>query len=245
MSTPELEQRLRAAAAHYSFPSTPELARAARARLPERRPRSRADRGGWRRRAGGRCRGDSRRVAGCAERAARPARPRPGRAHRAARVAARRPVHGDALLRRRGRARRGRAPPGRPLPLPRAFGEPDAVYPLVDLPGDMVTAVYGGDDEARELVFSQWKTSGRDQFYKVLTFNSAAEPAEVAGAPALWIHGADHGVWYAAPDGTEEIYDMEGYLAGNTLVWRVGDLLYRLEADVTRERALELAASLR
>ena len=37
----ELEQRLEAAAPYYEFPATPDLAGAARARLPESRPRSR------------------------------------------------------------------------------------------------------------------------------------------------------------------------------------------------------------
>lgn len=37
----ELERRLEAAAPFYSFPATPDLARAARARLPEHRRRSR------------------------------------------------------------------------------------------------------------------------------------------------------------------------------------------------------------
>src|SRR6187431_2966374 len=37
----ELEHRLEAAAPYYEFPATPDLAGAARARLPERRPRSR------------------------------------------------------------------------------------------------------------------------------------------------------------------------------------------------------------
>jgi hypothetical protein len=246
MSTPELEQRLRAAARHYSFPPTPELARAARARLPERRPRSRAriavavavvlaalaavtlaaSPG-----ARSALRDLFDRVPGVhiEQRESLPAVPYTETPYYGVEVGL------DEAERRFGR----------PLLLPRGFGDPDAVYSLVDLPGDMITAVYGGDDERAELVFSQWKTSGRDQFYKVLTFNSAAEPAEVAGAPGLWIHGADHGVWYAPPDDDARIYRMEGYLAGNVLVWRVGDLLYRLEADVTRERALELAGSLR
>ena len=34
-------------------------------------------------------------------------------------------------------------------------------------------------------------------------------------------------------------------LAGPTLVWRRGDLTLRLEADVTKSRALEIARSVR
>ena len=62
------------------------------------------------------------------------------------------------------------------------------------------------------------------------------------GAPGVWMHGGDHIVFYLAPG--ERNPDLalhhrsEGVLAGNVLAWRKGGLLYRLEAQVSKQRAL-------
>ena len=40
------------------------------------------------------------------------------------------------------------------------------------------------------------------------------------------------------------IADEPTYLAGNSLLWNRGDLLLRLEGDVSRDKALELARSI-
>jgi hypothetical protein len=136
---------------------------------------------------------------------------------------------------------------GRPLRFPAGLGEPDLVYWLQSQPGDMITAVFGGDDRSAELVFSQWKTGGPDLFYKVIAGNTEAESIRVGSSLGLWIHGADHAVWYYPPGVTapnEDHYLAPGHLAGNVLAWRVGDVVFRLEADVTKQRALELARSL-
>jgi hypothetical protein len=137
---------------------------------------------------------------------------------------------------------------GRPLRLPRRVGEPQHVYWLQYPPGDMITAIYGGDDRRAELVFSQWKTGGPDLFYKALLGNTEAEAVQVDGAPGLWIHGGEHLVWFLSPDERDPNvaihYSTRGWLAGNVLAWRVGDVVYRLEADVPLDRALEVARTL-
>ncbi len=137
---------------------------------------------------------------------------------------------------------------GRPLRFPARLGDPDRVYVRADQPGEMITAIFGGDERRARLVFSQWKTGGPTLFYKVLGGNSEAEFTSVGSNLGVWIHGYDHGVWYFAPGSAggphEEHWRAEGYLAGNVLAWRSGDVVYRLEADVTKQRALELARSL-
>jgi hypothetical protein len=136
---------------------------------------------------------------------------------------------------------------GRPLRLPKGVGDPDHVYWLQYPPGDMITAEYGAENGGAKLVFSQWKTGGPDLFYKTLSFNTTAEPAVVDGNPGLWISGGDHAVFYLAPEDTgtgANHWSQRGYLAGNVLAWRDGDVIYRLEADVPKEKALELAESL-
>ena len=136
---------------------------------------------------------------------------------------------------------------GRPLRLPKGVGDPNHVYWLQYPPGDMITAEYGAENGGAKLVFSQWKTGGPDLFYKTLSFNTTAEPAVVDGNPGLWISGGDHAVFYLAPEDTgtgANHWSQRGYLAGNVLAWRDGDVIYRLEADVPKEKAIEIAESL-
>jgi hypothetical protein len=245
----ELEQRLEAAAPFYSFPPTPDLARAARTRLPERRRRSRA----------------------------RPALAfalvlalvagavlalSPGARSGVADLLDR--IPGIHLERRLSLpVTRFNDPPyygteidfeqarerfGLPLRFPEGLGEPDRVYVRADQPGEMITAIFGGDERRAELVFSQWKTGGPPLFHKVLGGNSEAEFTSVGSNLGVWIHGSDHGVWYLAPGSAggphEQHWRAEGYLAGNVLAWRIGDVVFRLEADVEKQRALQLALSL-
>ncbi len=55
--------------------------------------------------------------------------------------------------------------------------------------------------------------------------------------------GAPHTFSYFAPDGD---YMQETIrLAGNTLLWQDGDLTLRLESSLDRNRAVEIAKSMR
>lgn len=63
----------------------------------------------------------------------------------------------------------------------------------------------------------------------------------VNGSPGLFVDGADHFVMFRDQHGT--ISDERTYLAGTVLLWNRGPLLLRLEGDLTREEALELARS--
>ena len=246
----ELEQRLEAAAPYYPFPATPDLVGAARARLPESpRPRPR------RARAALAFAVVLALVAGAVLALSPGARSGivdlldriPGiDIERRVSLPLTRfndpPYYGMAIDLEEARARFGR-----PLRFPARLGEPDRVYVRDDQPGDMVTAIFGGDERRARLVFSQWKTGGPTLFHKLLGANSEAEFISIGSNLGVWIHGDDHGVWYYAPGSTGGLHDewrAEGYLAGNVLAWRSGDIVYRLEADVTKRRALELARSL-
>ena len=99
------------------------------------------------------------------------------------------------------------------------------------------TAVYGSG-----LVLTEW-TGGPVLFDKLLTYEGRTEYVDVGGAPGIWIEGAEHAVFYLGLSGNEQ--RIGGRLAGNVLVWQRNTRTYRLEADVSRDRALELAASLK
>lgn len=126
--------------------------------------------------------------------------------------------------------------------LPGALGDPDRVLLDRDRSGEsIVTAVWGASDGAR-LVLTQWSAESV-LFEKLLTFDTSARYVDVEGASGIWIEGEEHAVFYRGPSGLDD--RVGGYLTGNVLVWQRGPMSYRLEAAVSQERALELAASLR
>lgn len=72
---------------------------------------------------------------------------------------------------------------------------------------------------------------------------SRIENVRVGDAPGVWIEGQAHLFFYR--DGAGNILQETLRLAGNTLLWQREDSLMRLEAQVDRARALEIAASFR
>jgi hypothetical protein len=70
---------------------------------------------------------------------------------------------------------------------------------------------------------------------KVVDQDSTLAMLDVNGYPAVWIEGGPHGLF--VPGG-------EARLAGNTLIWVRDGVTFRLEGDMTRQRALELAGTL-
>jgi hypothetical protein len=122
-------------------------------------------------------------------------------------------------------------------------GSPDEVYVRSYPSGGAVTLVYGSARRPR-LLLSQWrggtyepvlrKTVGPDAEHETLT---------VGGGPGIWLSGAPHIVFSHRADGEE--FEETLYLVGHVLVWERGARSFRLEADVDKEEALELAASLR
>jgi hypothetical protein len=128
------------------------------------------------------------------------------------------------------------------LLLPDGLGEPDTLLLDRDRAGAPVaTAIYGGAESAR-LVLTQWPASVV-LFDKLLLAGDPIEYVDVRGAEGIWIEGGDHEVFYLGRAGGED--RVGGLVTGNVLVWHRGRMSYRLELGASRERALELAGSLR
>lgn len=70
---------------------------------------------------------------------------------------------------------------------------------------------------------------------------SRSERVSVGGAPGIWIEGEAHFFYFRDVSG--QIREETLRLAGNTLLWERNGALMRLEAQVSRERAIEIAAS--
>jgi len=121
----------------------------------------------------------------------------------------------------------------RPLvPRDAALGRPAGVF--VD--GERLTLRYPG------ALLSEFPGRVRAEFvHKTAGPQTRIEPVTVDGGRGFWISGAPHVLVFEAPSG--EIRESLPRLAANTLVWRRGRLTLRLEADVPKQRALEIARS--
>jgi hypothetical protein len=119
-------------------------------------------------------------------------------------------------------------------------GTPDSIH-VRD--GRVATLVYGSAENPR-LILMQLRGSIYEDFVKkTARTGTSVEPVTVRGEPGLFVSGDEHFVMFRNELGLIE--DEAMYLAGNTLLWNRGDLLLRLEGDVGRDEALELARSLR
>lgn len=74
---------------------------------------------------------------------------------------------------------------------------------------------------------------------KALGSSTSIIEVDVAGHVGLWISGSPHEVMYETFDGQVVIERV----AGNTLLWEVGEVLYRLEGFETLDDALEFVGT--
>lgn len=124
-------------------------------------------------------------------------------------------------------------------PLPSALGDPDAAYrdaegrvwivyePTGDRPGALLT------------VFESVTDAGLTKL--VADPSRQVELVEVNGESAYWVAGADHFLLFGTPDG--QMVEDRGRLSSPTLIWVLGDLTYRLESEIGRDRAISIAES--
>jgi hypothetical protein len=123
--------------------------------------------------------------------------------------------------------------------IPSALGRPDAVYEA----GDRVTLLYKPRPGMPEVLIDQFPGRTRETYVrKQVGPHTRVDRVTVQGEPGFWLSGASHSLLYEDPNGT--VLDIPARLAGPTLVWRHGDRTLRLEADITKSRALAVARSI-
>jgi hypothetical protein len=137
-----------------------------------------------------------------------------------------------------------------PLPrdalVPAALGRPDGVYKA----GDIVTLLYRprpGLPEAEHTgagaLLSQFPGRTRETYVrKQAGPNTRIDRVTIDGEPGFWLAGAAHGLLYEDP--VNGVVEVRARLAGQALVWRHGDRTLRLEADISKSRALAIARSI-
>ena len=123
---------------------------------------------------------------------------------------------------------------------PEALGEPDAVRAG---DGGMVSFVYGEGLDVR-MIFSQARGRTEPVFLKKLAGGgTVVRQVTVSGERGLFISGEPHFFMWVGEDGS--LRDEPVYLARDVLLWQRGRLLLRLEGELTLERALAVARSVR
>jgi len=124
--------------------------------------------------------------------------------------------------------------------VPQALGEPDEVYFQEGPPsGGMVSFVYGTSDDP-EALFTQFAARVDDVVLKKVAPETRTEAVTVDGQPGYWLEGAH---FFSYLDREGDMQSEQVRLAGNVLLWERGTRTLRLEADISKEEALRIAAS--
>lgn len=118
------------------------------------------------------------------------------------------------------------------------FSDPHEVYFSDLVPGGQVTFVWG-TKSGTHLVMTQ--SPGMPFAEKMLGPDTQSEATEVDGQPGIWFYGEEH--FFVFRDQNGNLQEDTGRLAGNTLLWQQGDLTVRLEGDLSKKQALEIAES--
>jgi hypothetical protein len=128
---------------------------------------------------------------------------------------------------------------------------PDQVYATDEPPGGQVALLYRprpGLPDANHtsvgLLITEFRGDLPFEFLqKTLAPGTTAERLTVNGGRGVWIAGQPHVVLYR--DSTGEVRDYTLRLATNTLIWRQGTRVVRLEAHISEAAALRIAGSMR
>jgi hypothetical protein len=146
---------------------------------------------------------------------------------------------------------------GEPLPVederllvPAALGRPDAAYAAEEDYGLRLTLVYGpGDGVPRSqytgvgILVTEFDGAIDTRYLdKMVDADTSVEQLTVGGNRALWLEGGPHFVVFRTESG--EIGEDVGRLAGNTLLLEHEGMLVRIEGQIDRAQAIEIAESL-
>jgi hypothetical protein len=140
-----------------------------------------------------------------------------------------------------------------PLLVPASLGEPDEVYvqPPLDSPsGGEVTLVYAarpglpvaGETRVGVLITEARGAINSQYFGKMLGPDTTIEPVTIVGSSGYWVAGAPH--VFVFVDSSGQIRYETLRLATNTLLIDVGGTVVRIEGNLTKAQALQIAASL-
>ena len=140
------------------------------------------------------------------------------------------------------------------IELPSSLGPPDEVYlklPPTGPSGGEVTLVYGQRPDIKTsgvtgvsvLVTEVRGETNEIYFQKMLGPDVTVEQVTVNGHQGYWIEGNPHNFAFTASDGS--VYSDTLRLATNTLIFDDNGTIVRIEGDLSKAQALQIAGSLR
>jgi hypothetical protein len=133
--------------------------------------------------------------------------------------------------------------------VPTAAGLPEpVVYLDDDPPGGRVSLVYPAGPGLREaeeagvgMLVMQFRGRLELPFLEKLVRADQVREVEVAGTRGYWVEG-EHTLSYL--DARGHPVEERSRLAGNTLLWQVGEVTFRLESALSMEEAIRIAESM-
>jgi hypothetical protein len=93
------------------------------------------------------------------------------------------------------------------------------------------------------LLVTEFRGQPTADFIKKVARAGLVEEVTVAGQPGYFFSGEPHFFTYL--DATGQFRDERTRLAGNTLIWQRGELTLRIEGEISKQRALGIAESMR
>ena len=133
-----------------------------------------------------------------------------------------------------------RRAPGLVEPHLKDLGTANEVYFSAAVPGGQATFLWGTKRETRLLMI---QSPGEAFAEKMLGPRTDAEVADVDGQPGVWFSGDGH--YFVYRDLGGKMREETARLAGNTLLWQHDELTVRLEGELSKNAALEIARSVR
>ena len=116
--------------------------------------------------------------------------------------------------------------------------QPKRVYVLDDALATVVLRAHG-----RALLLSEYRVGNVDLLKKSAGGATLIESVRVNGEPGLWLEGGQHALTYF--NGRGEFRQRTVRIHGNVLLWIHGQLTLRLEGELTKAQALDIARVIR
>ena len=139
---------------------------------------------------------------------------------------------------------------GLPAPVPSLLGPPQHVAVTHPPDAGQITLTYDPNTLLPEspipgigAIVSAFKANLEGGFFqKAVQPGTTLELVQVGEVTGFWLAGTPHSYAYVSGDGGFEPDTLR--LATNTLIWEVDGVTYRIEADVEKDTALRIAATI-